>query len=181
MVSYTFLFQNSHSILLTILWVKNLGGLSWIVLAWGLTCNYSQILIWTAETGGISLLDVLAGLLTWLSANAVNKSPVGVINPSTNMWPLQHGSLKKVRLLPLISSRTRVPRELPREPISEITEQSFHHAIWVEKVTIWPDKDGLRPHLLIRGVVRPHCRRVCRMEDGVAAILGKQTLAKPSP
>lgn len=32
MISYTFLFQNSHSILLTTLWAKNLGGFSWAVL-----------------------------------------------------------------------------------------------------------------------------------------------------
>lgn len=112
------------------------------------------------DTAGQSLLGVSQGstitcclgcryrgaLLAWMSLLAYSQGCQPMLSagaplaywPEGNMWPFQHIGLRAVRLLRLIPSRMRVPRELPRDLASEITEPHFHHARWVEKVTIWP-------------------------------------------
>lgn len=82
--------------------------------------------------GSSPWLDIHDGLLTQLAVNAVSGSPAEAVNSGANMWPLQHGGVRAVGFLPLISSRARVRREPGRMIIdSQVTEHPFYHAVWV--------------------------------------------------
>lgn len=112
MISYTFLFQNSHSILLTTLWAKNLGGLSWAVLVsyvaavwcW-LSCRYrGSFLGWT------STMVYLHDCQSVLSAGI----PLGLSIPVPTCGLSSMVVSGQSDFFPSFSLEQRVPREPSR-------------------------------------------------------------------
>ena len=97
-----------------------------------LGCRYRGALLgWTST---------MAHSHSWEERLTVNGSSAGAVNPGANTWPLQHGGLRAVRLLPLISSRASIPREPGRSfSASQVIKPPFRQAVWVEAVTICPD------------------------------------------